>query len=113
MISVCWKAKIFLEEWKAATGSDGKLLDSTISYIKSGDGIETLDEVVRTEAVKQKLVYAVATYENPTETEINHMLYLGALATIKHKDGKYEMYWESSGRTMIRFVRTALPIRQR
>ena len=85
------------EEWKAATGSDEKLLDSTISYIKSGDGIETLDEVVRTEAVKQKLVYAVATYENPTETEINHMLYLGALATIKHKDGKYEMYWESSG----------------
>lgn len=85
------------EEWKNATGSDGKLLDSTLSYIKSGDGIETLDTVVRTETVKQKLVYAVVTYENPTETEINHMLYLGALATIKHKDGKYEMYWEASG----------------
>lgn len=85
------------QEWKKATGSDGKLLDSTLSYIKSGDGIETLDTVVRTETVKQKLVYAVVTYENPTETEINHMLYLGALATIKHKDGKYEMYWESSG----------------
>ena len=85
------------QEWKNATGSDGKLLDSTLSYIKSGDGIETLDTVVRTETVKQKLVYAVVTYENPTETEINHMLYLGALATIKHKDGKYEMYWEASG----------------
>jgi hypothetical protein len=91
------EGKAIPEEWQNAAGSDGKLLDSTFSYIKSGDGIETLDEVVRTEAVKQKLVYAVVTYENPTETEINHMLYLGTLAAIKHKDGKYEMYWESSG----------------
>lgn len=85
------------EEWQSATRSDGKLLDRTFSYIKAGDGVESIDEIVRTESVRQKLVYARVTYENPTETKINHMLYLGALARLRHEDGKYKMYWETTG----------------
>lgn len=80
------------EEWKSAVGSDGKLVENTLSYIKSGDGVETVDEIVRTESVKQKLVYASVTYGNRTDTEINHMLYLGALVSLNHDNGQYQIY---------------------
>ncbi|MDD3219420.1 MAG: hypothetical protein PHC41_13590 [Lachnospiraceae bacterium] len=80
------------EEWKNAVGADGKLVDNTLSYIKSGDGIESVDVIVKTESIKQKLVYATVTYTNNSEKEINHMLYLGALMQLSHEDGRYQIY---------------------
>ncbi len=80
------------EEWADAIGSDGKLVNNTLSYIKSGNGIDSLDEVVKTETVKQKLIYATVTYTNNTDEKINHMLYIGSLMLMKHKDGMYQIY---------------------
>ncbi|MGI6094626.1 MAG: DUF4367 domain-containing protein [Lachnospiraceae bacterium] len=80
------------EEWKAAVGSDGRLVKNNLSYVKSGDGVETLDQVVKEESVNQKLVYAKVTYTNDTDEEINHMLYMGSIMLMKHEDGKYQVY---------------------
>lgn len=44
--------------------SDGKILKNQLSYIKKGDGINTLDKIIRTEEVSQKLVLITATYTN-------------------------------------------------
>ena len=52
------------EEWTDAVGTDGNLVNNTLSYIKSGNGIDSVDEIVKTESVKQKLVYATVTYTN-------------------------------------------------
>lgn len=80
------------EEWTDAVGADGNLVNNTLSYIKSGDGIDSVDEIVKTESVKQKLVYATVTYTNKSDEEINHMLYLGTLMLMNHEDGIYQIY---------------------
>ena len=41
-----------------AFDADGNLLPMKLEYIKSGDGINTTDEVVKTETLPQKIVYA-------------------------------------------------------
>lgn len=79
------------EEWINAVGSNGKLVNNTLSYIKSGDGVDSLDKIVKTESVKQKLVYVTATYTNTGDKEINHMLYLGTLMLMKHENGMYRI----------------------
>lgn len=73
-------------------GADGKLKDNTLSYVKSGDGVDSVDEIVKTEDVKQKLVYAIVTYTNRSDKEITHMLYIGSLMLLNHENGIYEIY---------------------
>ena len=34
------------EEWKTIVGADGKIINNTLSYIKSGDGVNTLDKIL-------------------------------------------------------------------
>ena len=79
------------EEWMTAVGADGKIVNNTLSYIKSGDGVNTVDEIVKTESMKQKLVYVTVTYTNKTDKEINHLLYLGTLMLMNHEDGIYQI----------------------
>ena len=80
------------EEWTDAVGTDGNLVNNTLSYIKSGNGIDSVDEIVKTESVKQKLVYATVTYTNKSDEEINHVLYIGTLLLMDHEDGSYQIY---------------------
>lgn len=81
------------EEWKMAVDENGKLVQNHLSYVKKGDGIENLDEVVEEKSVNQKLVYATLTYTNATDKEMNHVLYLGSLMTLeKESDGTYTVY---------------------
>lgn len=83
------------EEWMSAVGEDGKLVNNTLFYIKAGDGVDTLDEIVNTESIEQKLVYATVTYTNETDEEMNHMLYLGKLMLMDCEDGVYQIYYPS------------------
>lgn len=80
------------EKWVDAIGADGKLQTDERSYVKSGDGVNTLDEIVRSEEVPQKLVYATVTYTNDTDKKIHHMLYMGSLFTMRKENGTYEIY---------------------
>ena len=80
------------EEWKNAVDDQGKLVKNVLSYVKSGDGIDSIDEVVDTKEVGQKLVYATVTYTNNSEEEIDHMLYMGALVRMKEENGTYQIY---------------------
>ena len=72
--------------------TDENLVNNTLSYIKSGNGIDSVDEIVKTESVKQKLVYATVTYTNKSDEEINHVLYIGTLLLMDHEDGAYQIY---------------------
>lgn len=71
---------------------EGRLISNNLSYIKAGDGVSTLDQIVKTESVKQKLVYTTVTYTNETDSELNHILYLGNLVLLNHQNGKYKIY---------------------
>lgn len=79
------------EEWKGAIDGNGKLLDNHLSYVKSGDGVDSVDQVVDTKDVKQKLVYTTVTYQNDTDTELHHMLYIGSIMLLKHDNGMYRV----------------------
>ena len=80
------------KEWIGAVGADGKLVKNNLSYIKAGNGIDSVDEIVKTKSVNQKLVYTTVTYTNKSDKEINHMLYLGTLMLMNHENGAYEIY---------------------
>ena len=73
----------------------GLVCELYLSYIKTGDGVEVLDEVVKTENVKQKLVFVTATYKNNSEVTLNHILYLGNLMLLKSKGDTYQLYIEN------------------
>lgn len=94
------------EEWMKAVGEDGKIVTNTLSYIKSGDGVDTIDKIVKTENVRQKLVYVSATYTNTSDKEIDHILYIGTLMLLNHEDGRYRIYdpKEQSGNDYNRII---------
>lgn len=79
------------EEWKSSIGEDGLLKENHLSYIKVGDGRETLDEVVKTETAKQKLLFATVSYENMEDIPLHHVLYLGTLMHLKIEEGMYRI----------------------
>ena len=86
------------EEWEDVVGSDGKLEQNKLSYIKKGDGINTLDEVVKTELQDQKFVLVTATYTNKSDAELCHIQYLGSLLFADEKDGTYQIYDNENAR---------------
>ncbi len=76
------------EDWQGTMGADGKLVANTLSYIKTGDGVNTLDTVIRTEQSAQKLVYVTLTYTNGTDAALEDVLYNGALMRIAEDGGR-------------------------
>lgn len=87
------KEEYIPDEWKTAVDPNGKLVQNHLSYVKAGDGIENLDEVVDEKTVSQKLVYTTVTYTNTADKEMNHVLYLGSLMTLEKQDnGTYTAY---------------------
>lgn len=72
--------------------AEGKLLPKTYQYIKRGDGIYTLDEVLYTEAIEQKMIYVVLEYSNTGEGVLEDILYSACLMKIQEKDGMYSVY---------------------
>lgn len=83
------------EELSEATDAEGNLLPGTMEYIRYGDGIDTLTEVVRQEQVAQKLVYITLEYTNTGDTRLTDVLFLGSLLrmeengnTVRIREGK-------------------------
>lgn len=73
-----------------AFDADGNLLPMKLEYKKSGDGINTTDEVVKTETLPQKIVYATVKYEN-NGTEILHdIMYNGGIAFLEEKGSQMQ-----------------------
>ena len=87
------KEEFIPKEWKTAVDQNGKLVQNHLSYIRMGDGIESLDEVVGEKKVSQKLIYTTVTYTNASDKEVDDVLYLGSLMTLKKQDdGTYTVY---------------------
>ncbi|MCI8992757.1 MAG: DUF4367 domain-containing protein [Eubacterium sp.] len=72
--------------------SSGTLANNSIKYIKSGDGINTIDEETRTEEVAQKLVYATVEYKNTGDAELKDILFFASFVGLTETDNGYEIY---------------------
>lgn len=72
--------------------SSGKLLPTTIHYIKYGDGINSLNEVMDTRKVPQKLVYVTVEYTNTGTEQLDEVLFFGNLLKIVEENGQMKLY---------------------
>lgn len=77
---------------KKALDGNGKLMKNTITYLKAGDGIDTLDEIISTEDVDQKLVYATVEYTNTGNTEMHDVLVFCSFVGLIDNGTDYEIY---------------------
>lgn len=77
---------------------NGKLLQDTIKYYKAGNGKNSVDKVIKTRKVNQKLVYVTVKYTNDTKKTIKDFCYGANLMYIKENGDKYEIYEETPGK---------------
>lgn len=79
---------------EAATAFDanGNLKSSTISYIKKGDGIDTLDQVVKTEKSENKLVYVTVEYTNTGSDTLTDIMYNGSIQLLETKGDRASVW---------------------
>lgn len=78
--------------WLLAEGEDGKLTDNEIQYIKSGNGVDTVDEIIKTEQVPQKLVYVTVDFTNTGDAALKNINFNGSLLPIIHTENGYTVY---------------------
>ncbi len=77
------------EEISEYTDENGKLLPTTIQYIKFGDGVNTLNEIVDSRQVDRKLVYVTLEYTNTGSEDMEDVLFAPSLLRLKEQDGNY------------------------
>ena len=65
------------DDTKAAFDTDGNLLPMKVEYLKSGDGINTVDEVVETKEIPMKIVSVTVDYKNNGKTALSNVMFNG------------------------------------
>ncbi|MDE7272232.1 MAG: DUF4367 domain-containing protein [Lachnospiraceae bacterium] len=82
----------FREDLQKEVNQSGELLPVKINYIKYGNGVDTLNEVVESREVPQKLVYVTVEYTNTGTEELDEVLFFGSLMKIVEEDGQMKLY---------------------
>lgn len=85
------------ESFAKIADKNGKLLPNKINYVKYGDGVQSIDQIVKTRNVTQKLVYVTLEYKNTGNKEIKEGLYWGNLLAAKENTDSYDIYEETPG----------------
>lgn len=85
------------DSWLNAVDENGRLLPDEIRYIKRGDGIDTLDEIVKTEQAAQKLVLVTMDYTNTGERTLKNVLISNGLIPICENQDGYSIYDRGAG----------------
>ena len=74
------------------TDGAGNLLPAEINYIRLGDGINTVSEIVKTRQVPQKLVYVTVEYTNTGDSELTDVLFMGDLMKFVEDGDQVKFY---------------------
>lgn len=77
---------------KSALDEDGKLTKNVVYYMKGGNGIESLNETVRTEDINQKLVYTTVEYTNVGDEELKDVLFFSCFVGLVGDENGYTFY---------------------
>ena len=80
------------EEMAKETDAAGNLLPAEISYIRLGDGVNTVSEIVKTREVPQKLVYVTVEYTNTGDSELTDVLFMGDLMKFMEDGDQVRFY---------------------
>ena len=87
------------DDWKDRLDENGTLKENEASYIKYGDGVDTLDQVVRTESFPAKLVCATLTFTNHSDQELENIHYYIRMSLLDQTEEGYQEtdYMNQSG----------------
>lgn len=88
MLDMAYCDEDFLTE---ETDGNGKLKDTTVDFLKLGDGVERLDEVVASKTTAQRLVYLTLTFTNDGSEDMKNVLFCPSLMTIGEEEGGYRI----------------------
>lgn len=91
-LSLLEKTEYIDERWKNALDSEGNLEKDLVQYVKSGDGIHTLDEVIETEEKAQKLIYITLKYTNTGDEQLKNIHFFHSLLAIDEWEEGYAYY---------------------
>lgn len=80
------------DDLQAALGADQTLLPNEISYVKAGDGVDTLDCIIKTETVCQKLVCVSVEFTNTGEKELRDLVYLASFVGLEETEEGWHYY---------------------
>ena len=80
------------QELERETDGSGKLLPAKINYVKDGDGIDTVSEIVKTGEATQKLVYATVEYTNTGDRELTDVIFFGSLMRFRDTGDQVKFY---------------------
>ncbi|MCD8012365.1 MAG: DUF4367 domain-containing protein [Lachnospiraceae bacterium] len=87
----------YADDLKKYSDEDGSLLPELIEYVKTGDGIDSLNTVVKTEEAEQKLICATIEFTNTGDADLHNILYNADLMTLtEDDDGMVTIYDRSS-----------------
>lgn len=87
------------EEVKASFDENGKLLPMTLSYIKSGDGVNSTDEVVKTRELPEQIVYVTVKYTNQGKETLENVMFNGAIALLEEQGDQMKIFNYDSNAT--------------
>lgn len=85
------------KELDEVTDESGNLLPTELSYVKRGDGVDSLSEIVKTREAEQKLIYVTVEYTNANDFELNNVLFFGNLVKMKEDGNVMRMYFGETG----------------
>lgn len=84
--------KLLCKDLLDIVDDNGKIKQNSINYVKSGDGINSLDKIIDTKQVNQKLVYITVDYTNTGKTPINDLIYFGYILKLDETEDGYQIY---------------------
>ena len=72
---------------------EGNLLEGEKTYYKWGNGVDTVDEVLKTESVPRKLVYVTVAYTNDGDEDLEEAIFNGSLLKVV-EEGEELVIWD-------------------
>lgn len=78
--------------WLGDIDENGKLKKNILQFVKTGDRVNTVDEIIKTEEVGQKLVYVTLEYTNTVGQNLNHIFFRTDFCSICETPEGYEIF---------------------
>lgn len=84
---------IYGADIKKHCDSEGNFISEELQYVKSGDGVESVDEIINTEVLDEKLVVLEFEYTNKGNEDMGGYVFNpGFIVTVRNQGEGYEIY---------------------
>lgn len=89
MLDMAYCDEDFLAE---ETDENGILKDTTIDFVREGDGVERMNEVVDSKTTGQRLVYLTLAYTNHGNEDMKNVLFCPSMMKLEKEGENYQIF---------------------